>query len=135
MMHKKLTAFISASVLCTVMAVASAPAAAQDINYNLPSAEEVKARKDGRRNQAGSERVGRRLMGALELYTEEENVRGAIAELEGIGASDGFDAAYVNRFLGNLCAADDQFERAFDLVKKAADSDQLGFSDHAAVLN
>ncbi|OZB06245.1 MAG: hypothetical protein B7X54_02820, partial [Idiomarina sp. 34-48-12] len=69
MMHKKLTTLISASVLCTVMAAASAPAASQEINYNLPSAEQVEAAKQSRRNQTVSERVGRRLMTALDLYT------------------------------------------------------------------
>lgn len=133
-MHKKLLAIVSASILCTVMAGVSAPALAQDINYNLPTAEEVQARKDTRSNQAVTERVGRRLMGALELYTEEQDVKGAIAELEDAAPRDEFDIAYVNRFLGNLYAADDQFEKAFDLVKQAVDSDQLGWSDHVAAL-
>lgn len=133
-MHKKLTALISASVLCTAMAVASATVHAQEINYNLPSAEQVQAAKDARRNQVVSERVGRRLIKALDMYTEEENVKGAIAELEAAGARDSFDVAYVNRFLGNLYAADEQFERAIQLVKQAADSNELGWADHASVL-
>lgn len=107
---------------------------AQDINYNLPSAEQIQAQKDGRSNQAVSERVGRRLMSALELYTEAQDVKGAIAELEDVDPRETFDKAYVNRFLGNLYAADEQFERALDLVKQAADSDSLGWSDHAASL-
>ncbi|SFV21578.1 hypothetical protein SAMN04488139_0873 [Pseudidiomarina donghaiensis] len=134
MMHKKLTALISASVLCTVLAGAPAPALAQDINYNLPSAQTVQERKDSRSNQAVSERVGRRLMTALDLYTEEQDVKGAIAELQDIDPREGFDRAYVNRFLGNLYAADEQFERAFDLVKQAADADVLGWGDQATVL-
>lgn len=134
MMHKKLTAFLSASVLCTVMAGASAPVLAQDINYNLPSAETVQQRKDSRSNQAVGERTGRRLMTALDLYTEEQDVKGAIAELQDIDPREGFDKAYVNRFLGNLYAADEQFERAFELVKQAADADLLGWGDQAAVL-
>ncbi|WP_417658577.1 tetratricopeptide repeat protein [Pseudidiomarina sp.] len=134
MMHKKLTTLLSASVLCTVMAVASAPAASQEINYNLPSAEAVEAAKQSRRNQTVSERVGRRLMTALDLYTEEEDTKGAIAILEEIDPSSEFDTAYLNRFLGNLYAADNQVEKAFDLVKKAADADVLGFGDQALVL-
>ncbi|WP_417665481.1 tetratricopeptide repeat protein [Pseudidiomarina sp.] len=134
MMHKKLTTLLSASVLCTVMAVASAPAASQEINYNLPSAEAVEAAKQSRRNQTVSERVGRRLMTALDLYTEEEDTKGAIAILEEIDPSSEFDTAYLNRFLGNLYAADNEVEKAFDLVKKAADADVLGFADQALVL-
>lgn len=134
MMHKKLTALISASVLCTVMAGAPAPVHAQDINYNLPSQQTVQERKDSRSNQAVSERVGRRLMTALDLYTEKQDVKGAIAELQGIEPRETFDRAYVNRFLGNLYAADEQFDRAFELVKSAADADVLGWGDHAAVL-
>lgn len=133
-MHKKLTTLLSASVLCSVMAVASATVHAQEINYNLPSAEQVQAAKDSRRNQVVSERVGRRLIKALDMYTEQEDVKGAIAELEAAGARDSFDVAYVNRFLGNLYAADEQFDRAIQLVKQAADSNELGWSDHASVL-
>jgi tetratricopeptide (TPR) repeat protein len=134
MMHKKLLAIISASVLCTVMAVATAPAFAQDINYNLPSAEDVQKQKDSRSNQAVSERVGRRLMNALDMYTEEKDVKGAIEMLEDTDPSDDFDRAYVNRFLGNLYAADEQYQRAVTLVKQAADANVLGWSDHAAML-
>ncbi|GAB3291189.1 hypothetical protein [Pseudidiomarina andamanensis] len=134
MMHKKLTTLISASVLCTVMAAAPAPAASQEINYNLPSAEQVEAAKQSRRNQTVSERVGRRLMTALDLYTEEEDTKGAIAILVEIDPSSEFDTAYVNRFLGNLYAADGQERKAFDLVKRAADADVLGHGDQALVL-
>lgn len=134
MMHKKLIAILSASLLCTVLAVASAPVNAQDINYNLPSSEDIEMQKKARRNQVASERVGRGLMSALELYTEKQDVKGAIAELEDINPSGEFDEAYVNRFLGNLYAADDQFEKAFNLVKQAADADVLGWNDQAATL-
>lgn len=134
MMHKKLIAILSASVLCTAMTFASATVVAQDINYNLPTADEIQARKDARQNKAVSERVGRRLMSALELYSEKQDVKGAIAELEDTDPSDEFDKAYLNRFLGNLYAADDQFDKALELVKQAADTDSLGWGDHAAAL-
>lgn len=134
MMHKKLIAFATASVLCAALSVASATVQAQQINYNLPSAETVQQQKDARRNIAVSERVGRRIMVAFELYSENEDVKGAIAELVQIEPREAFDTAYVNRFLGNLYAADEQFEKAITLVKSAADADILGWTDHAGAL-
>lgn len=134
MIHKQLTVLFSASILCAVLAVASAPAIAQDINYDLPSAETIQERKDTRQNKAVSDRVGRRIMAAFEMYSEEENVQGAIAELEEASPRDPFDVAYVNRFLGNLYAANDQMQKALDLTKGAADADVLGFTDHEASL-
>src|SRR5690606_20452550 len=111
-----------------------ATVSAQEINYNLPSPEAVEEAKQSRKNQAVGERTGRRLMSALDLYTEEQDTKGAIAILEEIDVSDSFDRAYVDRFLGNLYAADNQFEKAYRLVQGAADSNQLGWSDQATVL-
>ncbi len=133
MMHKKLKALASASVLCAVLAVAPVTASAQDINYNLPTAEQVQKRKDSRRNEAISERAGRRVMAAIELY-EADDIKGAIAELEDLTIRSDLDKAFVNRLLGSLYAGDDQLEKALTLVKQAVDADVLGWNDQAAAI-
>ncbi|WP_411358715.1 tetratricopeptide repeat protein [Pseudidiomarina salilacus] len=134
MMHKKLSMLISASLLCGVVAMGSPIATAQDINYNLPSAEQVQAAKDNRANRTVSERIGRRIMNAYELYSEEEDIEGAIAILEELDPNDDYDVAYVNRFLGNLYAANDQIEDAMARTRQAAEANVLGWSDQAAAL-
>ncbi|WP_417655994.1 hypothetical protein [Pseudidiomarina aestuarii] len=134
MNHNKLSMLISASLLCGALMMGSSSVVAQEVNYNLPSAEAVQARKDSRRNQAVSDRVGRRIMGAFELYSEQEDIKGAIAELEEADPRDPFDRAYVMRFLGNLYAADERTEEAYRVSKEAADYDALGWSDQASAL-
>ncbi|CAI8158405.1 hypothetical protein [Pseudidiomarina mangrovi] len=134
MMHNKLIAFATASVLCLGLSLTSVSVQAQDINYTLPTAETIQKQKDSRRNIAVSDRVGRRIMGAFELYSEKEDIKGAIAELLEAQPREAFDTAYVNRFLGNLYAADEQFEKALELVKSAADADVLGWTDQAGAL-
>ncbi|WP_244441614.1 tetratricopeptide repeat protein [Pseudidiomarina atlantica] len=134
MMHKKLSMLISASLLCGAVAMGSPVATAQDINYNLPSAEQIEARKNNRSNRTVSERIGRRIMNAYELYSEQEDIQGAIAVLEELDPSDEYDVAYVNRFLGNLYAANDQIEDAMTRTRQAAEADVLGWNDQAAAL-
>ncbi|CAB0149668.1 hypothetical protein PSI9734_00243 [Pseudidiomarina piscicola] len=134
MMHKKLTMLISASVLCGALVAGSPVASAQDINYNLPTPEQVEQRKANRDNRTVSERIGRRIMEAYELYSEEEDIDGAIAVLEELEPRQAYDVAYVNRFLGNLYAADNQIEAAMRRTSSAADANVLGWNDQAAAL-
>ncbi|MFC0444543.1 tetratricopeptide repeat protein [Pseudidiomarina halophila] len=134
MMHKKLTLLISASVLCGVLVAGSPVAKAQDINYNLPTAEQIEQRKANRDNRTVSERIGRRIMEAFELYSEQEDIQGAIAVLEDVSPREAYDVAYVNRFLGNLYAANNQLEAAMERTKSAADADVLGWNDQSAAL-
>ena len=134
MMHKKLIAFATASVLCVSLAMTPVVAQAQQINYTLPTAETIQKQKDSRRNIAVSERVGRNIMGAFELYSEKNDIKGAIARLLEAQPREAFDTAYVERFLGNLYAADEQFDKALSLVKKAADAEVLGWTDQAGAL-
>ncbi|RUO54959.1 hypothetical protein CWI69_01850 [Pseudidiomarina halophila] len=133
-MHKKLTLLISASVLCGVLVAGSPVAKAQDINYNLPTAEQIEQRKANRDNRTVSERIGRRIMEAFELYSEQEDIQGAIAVLEDVSPREAYDVAYVNRFLGNLYAANNQLEAAMERTKSAADADVLGWNDQSAAL-
>lgn len=104
-----------------------------DVGFRIPTVAEVDQRRDNRRNQAASERIGRRIMQAFEAY-EAEDIQGAITVLEDAGARGDYDIAYVNRFLGNMYAANDQPEEALRLLKDAVDRDILGFSDQAAAM-
>lgn len=133
MMHKKLVALASAGVLFAALAVTPVTASAQDVNYNLPTAEEIQKRKDSRRNEAISERIGRRVMAAVELY-EAGDANGAIAELKDLSIRSDLDQAFVNRLLGSLYAGNDQLDEALPLVKAAADADILGWNDQATAL-
>lgn len=132
MMNKFVSLSVSAALLVAGLMISTA--SAQEINYNLPSADTIQKQKDSRRNQAVGDRVGRRIMRAFELYSEEEDIVAAIAELEEADPRETFDKAYLNRFLGNLYAAQDRMEDAFRSIKIAADADILGWSDHASSL-
>lgn len=102
-----------------------------DVGFRIPSPSEVQQARDARRNQAASERIGRRIMQAFEAY-EEDDLPQAIQILEGANPRGDYDVAYVNRFLGNMYAAADQEERAIRLLREAVDLDVLGFTDQAA---
>lgn len=104
-----------------------------DVGFEIPSAEEVQERKDNRRSEAVSERVGRVLMTAFELY-EEEDIDGALAELGEASPRSDYDRAYLARFRGNLLAASDRAEEALELIQTAVDLDILSFKDHAAAI-
>ncbi|MCL4409385.1 tetratricopeptide repeat protein [Aliidiomarina maris] len=104
-----------------------------DIGFRIPSPSEVQQARDSRRNQAASERIGRRIMQAFEAY-EEDDIPGAIEILEGASPRGDYDVAYVNRFLGNMYAANEQPERALSTLQQAVDLDILGFSDQAAAM-
>lgn len=102
-----------------------------DIGFDVPSEEEVQERKDNRRSEAVSERVGRVLMEAFELY-EEEDIEGAIEALGEASPRSDYDRAYIGRFMGNLMASNDQSEEALENIQTAVDLDVLNFNDHAA---
>lgn len=104
-----------------------------NIGFTIPSAQEVQARRDSRRNRAASERIGRRVMNAFSLY-EEDDIEGAIRELQAANARDPYDVAYVNRFLGNFYAFQEQPDRAIELLQQSVNADILGFSDQAQAL-
>lgn len=104
-----------------------------DIGFNYPTPEEVDQQRNARRNQTASERVGRRIMRAFEYY-EEDDLASAISELEEASPRGDYDTAYVNRFLGNLYAGNEQADDAIRLLRQAVEADVLGFNDQAASL-
>ncbi len=116
------------------LVVATAPVAAQDLGLDLPSKETVEAQKKARKNQVASQRVGRAIMDAFELY-EQEQLQEAISLLEEeLPDAEGYDRAYLSRFLGTLYAQAERTDEALPMLKNAADQDVLGWNDQAAVL-
>lgn len=132
------------SIVCAVvvaMGLAFAPASAQqrntDVGFTLPTAEELQRAKDNRRSQALGERVARRVMAAFELY-QEDDIQGAIAELNQAPSRTDYDKAYVARFLGTMYASIDEdpaaTRMAIQNLEKAVASNLLSFADHSASL-
>jgi tetratricopeptide (TPR) repeat protein len=102
-----------------------------DIGFPLPTRAEVQERRDNRENQAVSERVGRVLMTAFELY-EAEQIDEAITELREASPRSDYDRAYIGRFMGNLLASNDETEEAISRLENAVELNILNFNDHAA---
>jgi len=133
---KRVLKTLSVASLFTFVSFVSAAVQAQqvpEVNYDLPTAEEVQAAKDSRRSYTVSDRTGRRILAAFELF-EEDDIQGAIAELSDFSPSSDFDRAYVNRYLGTFLANEDRTDEALELVTEAADLDVLSHSDQTATL-
>lgn len=125
--------FVSALAFASVMSMTTVQASAQDLGFNIPDKETVEAQKKARDNKAASQSIGRAIMDAFELY-EEEKIKEAIAVLEDQDPDPGYDSAYLDRFLGNLYAADERMADALKVLKNAVDQDVLGWNDQAAAM-
>ncbi len=89
---------------------------------------------DTRKTRVVSERVGRKVQKAYELYAEDQ-VDAALGELLEIDPSGDFDKAYVARMIGSLYAGKEGHAKtALKHLKIAVDIDQLGGTDHANTL-
>lgn len=104
-----------------------------DVGFNIPTEDEVRAIRDSRPTQAVSERVGRNIMAAFELY-EEDEAREAIQVLRDTNSRNDFDRAYVARFMGNLLASEDELEEAITQLRRAVEFDNLSFNDHGGAI-
>jgi tetratricopeptide (TPR) repeat protein len=91
----------------------------------------IQERKD-RRSQAVSERTGRAVTQAFELY-QEDQVREALVILEGARTSSDFDRAFVDRYIGQMNIGIDD-AKALDYLKRAAAPDILSFADQSQLL-
>ncbi|SHH27671.1 tetratricopeptide repeat protein [Ferrimonas marina] len=121
---KTKTTILSALILAAVGATFTAPVAV--------AAEQCEI--DTRKTRVVSERVGRRVQKAYELYAE-DNVDGALEILLEINPSGEFDKAYVSRMIGSLYAGKEgHIDTAMKHLKIAADINQLGGSDQAQTL-
>ncbi|WP_298439324.1 tetratricopeptide repeat protein [uncultured Ferrimonas sp.] len=116
-MSKK-TKLIPALLLAIAAGVVATPALA------------AKCPIDDRKSRAVSERVGKKVQKAYELYSGEQ-VDEALGILLEIKTSSDFDKAYVSRMIGSLYAGKDgKVNTAMKHLKVAVDINQLGGSDH-----
>ncbi|MCY7295948.1 tetratricopeptide repeat protein [Alteromonas sp. a30] len=84
--------------------------------------------------QIPGQRVGKKVQAAFEAYNNDQ-VDEAIAILKDIDASDEFDQAYVNRFVGNLIAGKEGHgKEALIYLLKSVKTKQLNDSEHAITL-
>ncbi|MBY6186721.1 hypothetical protein KUV89_08825 [Marinobacter hydrocarbonoclasticus] len=108
--------------------------AAGVITAPAPALAAEKCAIDTRKTRAVSERVGKKIQKAYELYSADQ-IDEALQVLLEIKTSNDFDKAYVSRFIGNLYAGKEgKTETALKHIKVAIDIDQLGGTDHAAAL-
>ncbi|SHI14809.1 tetratricopeptide repeat protein [Ferrimonas marina] len=87
-----------------------------------------------REGRAASERVGRSIQRAFDLY-DEEKVDEAIEVLLGLSPRSEYDKAYVNRFIANLAAAqEERQELAQERINAALAANILSNQDHGQLL-
>ncbi|QIZ77187.1 tetratricopeptide repeat protein [Ferrimonas lipolytica] len=99
-------------------------------SITLPALAAEKCPIDQRKSRAVSERVGKKVQKAYELYSNEQ-VDEALGVLLEIKTSSDFDKAYVSRMIGSLYAGKDgKVDTAMKHLKVAVDINQLGGSDH-----
>lgn len=96
-----------------------------------PNPAKIEERKNRKTTVVG-ERAGKAIGKAYELYSAEK-LNEAIAVLSEINASNEFDKAFVNRFLGNMWAAKDE-KKSINYLRQAIKPDLLSFTDQAASL-
>ncbi|MEH6395587.1 hypothetical protein [Pseudoalteromonas sp.] len=92
-----------------------------------PDAAKIEARKKAKTRVMG-ERVGKKVIKAFDLYNEEK-LDEAIAMLKEIDASDDFDKATVNRYLGSMYGQKEQYKTAIKHLQLAVAPDVLNFAD------
>lgn len=126
MMKKMFKLSLVGSVLASSM-VMSANVSAQSSPIICPGYEKGKTQLVG-------ERTGKRVQKAFEAYTQ-ELLDEALTILYEIDASDEFDKAYVNRFIGNLLAAmDGQGVKALGYLKDSVNVRVLNDLEHTQTL-
>ncbi|MBB1294576.1 MAG: tetratricopeptide (TPR) repeat protein [Pseudoalteromonas rhizosphaerae] len=92
-----------------------------------PDPAKIEARKKAKTRIMG-ERTGKKVIKAFDLYNEEK-LDEAIAMLKEIDASDDFDKATVNRYLGSMYGQKEQYKTAIGYLKLAVAPDVLNFAD------
>ncbi|MFK3873369.1 hypothetical protein [Pseudoalteromonas rhizosphaerae] len=92
-----------------------------------PDPAKIEARKKAKTRIMG-ERTGKKVIKAFDLYNEEK-LDEAIAMLKEIDASDDFDKATVNRYLGSMYGQKEQYKTAIGYLQLAVAPDVLNFAD------
>lgn len=92
-----------------------------------PDYAKIEERKKAKTRVMG-ERVGKKVIKAFDLYNEDK-LDEAIAMLKEIDASDDFDKATVNRYLGSMYGQKEQYKTAIKHLQLAVAPDVLNFAD------
>lgn len=92
-----------------------------------PDYAKIEERKKAKTRVMG-ERVGKKVIKAFDLYNEDK-LDEAIAMLKEIDASDDFDKATVNRYLGSMYGQKEQYKTAIKHLELAVAPDILNFAD------
>lgn len=124
----KFSKLTSALIVAAAFGIAAAPLSSA---IAAPDAAKIAERK-ARKSQAISEKVGKPISKAFELYNANQ-VNEAIAILEPLQPTEAFDKAYLWRFLGQLYI-DKNPAKALDLMEKAVKLDVLSFNDQAGMI-
>ncbi|BED89552.1 hypothetical protein PspMM1_20200 [Pseudoalteromonas sp. MM1] len=97
-----------------------------------PDYAKIEERKKAKTKIMG-ERTGKKVIKAFDLYNEDK-VDEAIALLKEIDASNDFDKATVNRYLGSMYAQKEKYDEAIKYSRQAVAPDILNFADHEQTL-
>lgn len=101
------------------------PTVAAENKPLTPQEERAKERK----TNILSERIGKKVQKAYELYTQDQ-VPAAITALKEIEASKPFDKAFVNKMIGNLLAGDEtKGAEALSFLLKSVEPDVLNYKE------
>lgn len=120
-----------ASSLLAVLALAgtvtlSQSAVAED---NVVQVKQVPKRK----TQALSESAGRSVSKAYDLFSKEDYA-GSLKIMLDMSPRDGYDKAYVDRFIGTIYYYQEKYDQSLQYLKRAADSGQLNQAEQEGVL-
>ncbi|GAA58521.1 TPR domain protein, putative component of TonB system [Pseudoalteromonas sp. BSi20652] len=122
--------FSKVTALAILMSVTGATLSASVLA--APDYAKIEERKKAKTKIMG-ERTGKKVIKAFELYNEEK-VDEAIVLLREIDASNDFDKATVNRYLGSMYAQKEKYDEAIKYSKQAVAPDVLNFADQEQTL-
>lgn len=122
--------FSKVTALAILMSVTGATLSASVLAK--PDYAKIEERKKAKTKIMG-ERTGKKVIKAFDLYNEDK-IDEAIAILNEIDASDDFDKATVNRYLGSMYAQKEKYAEAIKYTKLAVAPDVLNFADQEQTL-
>ncbi|WP_024590814.1 MULTISPECIES: tetratricopeptide repeat protein [unclassified Pseudoalteromonas] len=122
--------FSKVTALAILMSVTGATLSASVLA--APDYAKIEERKKAKTKIMG-ERTGKKVIKAFDLYNEEK-VDEAIVLLREIDASNDFDKATVNRYLGSMYAQKEKYDEAIKYSKQAVAPDVLNFADQEQTL-
>lgn len=120
-----------ASSLLAVLALAGTalPSAVVHAEDNTVQVKQLPKRK----TQALSESAGRAITKAYDLFGKED-YKGALEILLDMSPRDGYDKAYVDRFIGTIYYYQEKYDQSLQYLKRSADSEQLNQSEQESAL-